>query len=232
MITIDQTPLKNALNFRFNAVEADLHLIEGQLYVSHDKPKDLLKAPTFENLYIKPLVSLIEKNEGRVYPGSNRPFYLMIDFKTNGDEAYQLLIDQLQPHEKYFCSIKNGKYKEGAILLFCSGSRPRQSVQSRSSRIVFLDGLVEELNKGIPATLTPVISDNYAARFCWRGEGEMPEPELEKLRGIINQTHAEGKLFRFWGAPDTKAFQRFFLKEGIDLIGADDLKTLYDILSE
>lgn len=225
-------PLTDALDFRFNAVEADLHLIEGQLYVSHDKPKDLLKTPTFEELYIKPLASRIEKNRGRVYPGGRRPFYLMIDFKTNGDEAYQLLKDKLRPYEKYFCSVKNGKYQEGAILLFCSGNRPKQLVQSDTSRIVFLDGLVEDLDKNIPAALTPVISDNYAARFRWRGKGEMPAAELEKLREIIKQTHAENKLFRFWGAPDTKVFKRFFLKEGIDLIGTDDLKILSDILSE
>lgn len=225
-------PLTDALDFRFNAVEADLHLIEGELYVSHDKPKNLLKNLTFENLYIKPLVSRIEKNKGRVYPGSNCPFYLMIDFKTNGNEAYPVLIDKLWPYEKYFCSVKNGKYREGAILLFSSGSRPMQSIKSGSSRILFLDGLVEELSQNIPSTLTPVISDNYAARFSWRGKGEMPAQELEKLRNIIKQTHAEGKLFRFWGAPDTEVFKRFFLKEGVDLIGTDDLKTLHNILSE
>lgn len=157
---------------------------------------------------------------------------LETNFKTSGDTAYKILIDKLQPYKKYFCSIKNGKYKEGAILLFCSGNRPQRSVQSNTSRIAFLDGSVEELGKNIPATLMPVISDNYAARFSWRGNGEMSQPELEKLRKIIAQTHTEGKLFRFWGAPDSPVFKRFFLLEGIDFICADNLKSLYDILSE
>jgi glycerophosphoryl diester phosphodiesterase len=225
-------PLRDALSFRFNAVEADLHLIDGELYVSHDKPKDLLNTPTFENLYIKPLVSRIEKNGGSVYPLTNRPFYLMIDFKTNGEEAYKVLLEKLKPFAKYFCSVNNGKFKQSAILLFCSGNRPLQSIQSSSQRFVFLDGLVEELNKNIPATLTPVISDNYGARFTWRGIGEMPAAELENLRKIVKQAHQEGKLFRFWGAPDTEQFKRFFLREGIDLVGTDNLKILYDILSE
>lgn len=225
-------PLMDALGYRFNAVEADLHLIAGQLYVSHDSPKDIIKTPTFEALYIEPLIARIEKNGGKVYQASKRPFYLMIDFKTSGDEAYKILIEKLKPYKKYFCSIKNGKYKASSILLFCSGNRPQQSIQLETSRMAFLDGFVEELGKNIPATLMPVISDNYAARFTWRGNGEMSQHELEKLRKIIKQTHAEGKLFRFWGAPDTEVFKLFFLREGIDLICADNLKILYDILSE
>ncbi len=50
------------------------------------------------------------------------------------------------------------------------------------------------------------------------------------MRGYIRQTHAEGKLFRWWGAPDTPLFKKFFIKEQVDLIGADDLKALSLIL--
>jgi hypothetical protein len=77
----------------------------------------------------------------------------------------------------------------------------------------------------------PVISDNYQIYFTWKGEGEMPEEELIKMRDFIFKTHAEGKLLRWWSAPDTKKFKQFFLKEGIDLIGTDDLRLLFEVLS-
>ena len=48
----------------------------------------------------------------------------------------------------------------------------------------------------------------------------------------VTNWHDEGKLFRWWGAPDTPQFKRFFIKENVDLIGADNLKALYDILNE
>ena len=54
-------PLFDALSFQFNCVEADLWLIDGELYVSHDSV-----APnpdiTFEKLYLLPLVERIKKN--------------------------------------------------------------------------------------------------------------------------------------------------------------------------
>ena len=34
-----ERPLLDALSFRFNCVEADLWLIDGELYVSHDRPE-------------------------------------------------------------------------------------------------------------------------------------------------------------------------------------------------
>lgn len=32
--------------------------------------------------------------------------------------------------------------------------------------------------------------------------------------------------------PDTEQFKRFFIKEGVDLVGADDLNGLYNVLNE
>lgn len=77
-----ERPLLDALSFRFNCVEADLWLIDGELYVSHDRPEPN-PAITFENLYLKPLVARIQANGGKVYPDSDRPFYLILPRRTN-----------------------------------------------------------------------------------------------------------------------------------------------------
>lgn len=76
----------------------------------------------------------------------------------------------------------------------------------------------------------PVVSDNYSEYIGWKGTGVMPAEKLEKMREYIRQAHAEGKLFRWWGAPDTPQFKRLFIEEGVDLIGADDLEALSLIL--
>ena len=67
-------PLLDALNHGFNTVEADVHLINGKLYVYHDKPNVLDDNKTLENLYLNPLRSLIKKNKGVVYKNSQVPF--------------------------------------------------------------------------------------------------------------------------------------------------------------
>ena len=89
-------PLLDALSFNFNCVEADLWLIDGELYVSHDSV-----APdpdiTFEKLYLLPLTERIKENNGKVYKDSDRPFYLMVDCKTDGEEMYPVLKKKLEP---------------------------------------------------------------------------------------------------------------------------------------
>lgn len=224
-----ENPLLDALAFRFNCVEADLWLIDGELYVSHDRP---VPDPsiTFRNLYLRPLAERIEANGGKVYPRSDRPFYLMVDCKENGEAMYKVLKKQMEPYKHLFCSVDNGHYKEGPVLFFLSGDRPQKSLPDESSRFAFLDGRIQDLGQGIPATLVPVVSDNYHDFFTWNGEGEMPAGQLQKMREIINRVHREGKLFRWWGAPDTPVFQRLFIREGVDLIGADDLNGLYNVL--
>lgn len=219
-------PLHDALSYGYNCVEADLWPIDGELYVSHDRPK-ADPAITFERLYLKPLVERIQQNGGKVYPQSDRPFFLMVDCKEKGEEIYALLKKQIEPYKQYFCSVEKGTYREGAILFFLSGDRPMKSLPNETDRFTFLDGKINELGKGIPATLAPVVSDNYSAFLQWKGEGEMPADQLQKMREIIAAVHKEGKLFRWWGAPDTEQFKHFFLQEGVDLVGADDLKTLY-----
>ncbi|WP_347566542.1 phosphatidylinositol-specific phospholipase C/glycerophosphodiester phosphodiesterase family protein [Parabacteroides gordonii] len=224
-----ENPLLDALSFRFNCVEADLWLIDGELYVSHDRPQPD-PSITFANLYLKPLAERIRANGGKVYSGSDCPFYLMVDCKEKGEAMYKVLKEQMESYKDFFCSVDNETYKEGPVLLFLSGDRPKESLPKEAGRFTFLDGQIKDLGKGIPASLAPVVSDNYADLFTWDGTGEMPADQLQKMREIIGEVHKEGKLFRWWGAPDTEIFKKFFIREGVDLIGADDLNGLYNVL--
>lgn len=224
-------PLFDALDLGFNCVEADLWLIDGELYVSHEKP-EISPEITFEKLYLRPLAERIAVNKGKVHRKGKKPFFLMIDCKSDGEEMLPVLKKQLEPYRHLLCSLENGKYKEGAILLFLSGNNPRQTILSSEDGYIFLDGRIKDLGKGIDSRLMPVISDSYPSFIKWEGEGEIPESELEKMRGYIRQAHEEGKLFRWYSAPDIPQFKRFFLEEGVDLIGADDLQSMYNILQE
>ena len=171
-------PLFDALSFQFNCVEADLWLIDGELYVSHDSV-----APnpdiTFEKLYLLPLVERIKKNGGKVYPDSDRPFYLMVDCKTDGEAMYPVLKKKLKPYESLFCHEKDGKLQESAVLFYLSGKSPRKAIAAETNRFIFLDGTIEDLGKGIPAVLMPVISDNYSKYIGWKGQGEIPAEKLD-----------------------------------------------------
>ena len=222
-------PLADALSLGFNCVEADLWKIGDELYVSHEQPKADATI-CFRTLYLEPLIKRIRENGGKVYSESHLPFFLMVDFKQQGEEIYRLLKEITKPYREYFCRMEDGEYKEGAILLFISGDRPMRTLPEEDTRVAFLDGKLSEVGKGIPTTLMPVVSDNYMDFFTWKGDGEMPADELARMRELIQDVHAEGKLFRWWGAPDTETFKHLFLREGVDLLGADNLEELARIL--
>ena len=57
----------DALEQGFCSVEADIHLVNGELLVAHDR--DEVKAGrTLEKLYLEPLLERVRKNGGKVYP--------------------------------------------------------------------------------------------------------------------------------------------------------------------
>lgn len=225
-----ERPLFDALSHGFNCVEVDVHLINGKLYVAHDYPEELSKVKTFDELYLQPLAEEVAKNGGSVYPHSNQPFLLMIDFKAKGDSCYTTLKPMLEQHRSLFCSVANGEYTPGPILLFFSGSRPLATLPQENTRLAFLDGQLADLGQNIPTSLMPVVSDHFAAFFQWNGEGKMPEDELTTLREMVKHAHAEEKKLRFWGGPDTQAYQQMQLEEGVDIIGTDDLAALCKLL--
>lgn len=225
-------PLLDALNHGFNCVEVDIHLINGKLIVSHDHPEDLSKTKTLEELYLQPISEEVKRNRGLVYPHTEQPFLLMIDFKTQGDSCYSTLKPLLEQYKRLFCSIENGRYQQGPIMIFFSGNRPLATLPQENTRMAFLDGKLDDLNKNIPATLMPVVSDEFSKHFNWDGKDKMPEKELTKLREILSQTRIEGKKLRFWGGPTTKEYLQMQIEEGVDIIGTDDLMGLRELLSK
>ncbi len=223
-------PLMDAYDRGFNCVEADLWYIGDELYVYHNRPKNPSRERTFEKMYVEPIMRLIEQNNGRVHEHGRKPFVLMIDCKSNGEEMLHAIERALAPYRHLLCRVEDGKYKRGPLFVFISGDSPRKTILGRKEGFLFIDGKVPDIGQGYDSRMMPVISHNYSALFKWRGEGEMPAEELKRMREIIRSAHREGKLFRWWGAPDTPQFKRFFIDEGVDLIGVDNLDVLLEVL--
>ena len=73
-----KTPLLDALDHGFGTVEADVHLIDGELYVGHETPTSLTYPQSFRAMYLEPLRQRIENNNGSVYKDVIQAFNLMI----------------------------------------------------------------------------------------------------------------------------------------------------------
>lgn len=218
---LNQPALFEALGSGLVSVEADIHLMKGDLYVAHVRPLFRNEKRSLENLYLKPLFDHIQKNNGKVYSDYNGPFYLMIDFKGGSVEMYNRLVELLEPYKDMLTIVEKGILTQGPVTVFLSGSRPHQEVAGAEPRLAFLDGRPGDLGNQVSPDLMPVISDHYRNHIKWNGKGKMPEEQQLKLRKLVSKVHAEGKKLRLWASPDNSNAWKTFRMLGIDFINTD-----------
>ncbi|WP_328531161.1 phosphatidylinositol-specific phospholipase C/glycerophosphodiester phosphodiesterase family protein [Nocardioides sp. NBC_00368] len=231
-----ERPLLDALEHGFTSVEADVWLVDGELLVAHDAV-DLDPARTLEGLYLAPLKELV-KGKGRdVHPGYDGTFQLLIDIKNTGEATYAAIEKELAAYEELFTRYQNGVVKDGPVEAVISGDRPLETMRSATRRLSFYDGRMGDLRSGMPASLMPLVSDNWTKVFTWQGVGPMPEAERRKLHEIVDHAHAQGYRVRFWATPDVdgparEAVWTELLAAGVDHINTDDLAALDAFLTE
>ena len=225
-----ERPLLDALEHGFTSVEADVWLVDGELLVAHDA-EDLDPARTLERLYLAPLKRLVRGKGRDVYPGYDGTFQLLIDIKNTGEATYAAIEKELGDYEELFTRYENGTVKDGPVEAVISGDRPLETMRSATERFSFYDGRMSDLRSGMPASLMPLVSDNWTKVFVWQGIGPMPETERRKLHEIVDHAHTQGYRVRFWATPDTDGAAREavwteLLAAGVDHINTDDLEDL------
>jgi glycerophosphoryl diester phosphodiesterase len=226
-------PLQDALDRGFNSVEADVWLVDGELRVAHDLA-DAEPGRNLESLYLKPLADRVRQNHGQVYK-HGRDFQLLIDIKSDGPSTYAAVHQALTKYRGISTIFVNGRVHEGAVTSVISGNRPLDDMKAQNVRYAGYDGRLGDLHSGMPASLMPLVSDNWSNVFTWRGVGPMPEAEKTKLRDIVVSAHHAGYKVRFWETPDTpgaarEALWRELVAANVDYINTDDLHGLEDFL--
>ncbi len=211
-------PLFDALAQGFASVEADVHLMNGELYVAHNTPKEPQANTTLSELYLKPLQKIVSQNKGKVYPGFDGIFYLMIDFKTAGEPTYQVLEKQL----KQYPQLLNNPH----VVIFISGNRPTDTILKETKPVASLDGRPVDIAKNLPVSKMPVISDDFHKISQWNGQTPMPDADLQKIKTLAQQVHAQGKKLRLWAIPDQPLAWQTMLDAGVDFINTDKLEEL------
>ncbi|TWD73058.1 glycerophosphoryl diester phosphodiesterase [Kribbella amoyensis] len=226
-------PLQDALDRGFSSVEADVWLIDGELRVAHDL-EDAVPGRTLESLYLAPLAERIKQNHGRVYRQGG-DFQLLIDIKSDGPTTYAAIDQALSKYRGISTVFVNGRTYKGAVTSVISGNRPLDVLKAQKVRYAGYDGRLGDLNSGMPASLMPLVSDNWTNNFSWQGVGAFPEAERAKLRQIVTTAHRAGYRVRFWATPDARGAAREALwselvAAGVDHLNTDDLHGLEDFL--
>jgi hypothetical protein len=222
-----ERPLFDALSHGFNFIEVDVWLIDNDLYVSHLHPVFLDQNRTLKSLYLDPLDKLIRQNEGRVFTKSDEPLYLMIDIKTCAGQTYEALKSQLEPFLQWITSFENDETLQKAVNIFLSGNRPVETMAGEPHRLMALDGRIDDLGKGYPSSLMPVVSERFSNVFGWEVPGlERTDNQWQVFRRLTRLVHAEGKKMRLWASPEDEAVWGKLLEHGADLINTDQLERL------
>ena len=228
-------PLQDALDLGFTSVEADIHLVNGELLVAHDLI-DVQPELTLQSLYLNPLRERVNLNGGKVF--ANGPqFMLLIDIKSEAEATYAVLREVLRDYVVILSSTGFDGAQTGPVVAVISGNRPREVMEIDTVRYAYYDGRLEDLDSDAPANFIPLISDKWFVHFTWNGEGAMPAEERKKLIRIVAAAHAKERRVRFWNTPDKPSPARTavwleLLSAGVDLINTDDLEGLQQFLLE
>ena len=225
---LHERPLLDALDCGFCSVEADIYLVDGELLVAHTQ-SELATDRTLRSLYLDPLRTRVQKNSGKVHPDGS-PFTLLIDIKSEGKSTYRALHSLLSEYRDILSFVDSGTQHPGAVTAIVSGNRAIELIAADTVRFVGIDGRLSDLESESPDHLLPLISDNWTVHFRWRGAGEFPAGERDKLKTIIERAHAKKRRVRFWATPDNASMWAALKDAGVDLINTDNLKGLSGFL--
>jgi glycerophosphoryl diester phosphodiesterase len=208
-------PLFDALERGFASIEIDVFLVDGRLLVGHDR-KELTPERTIETLYLEPLAKRIRDNEGTVYPKEPRTFWVLLDFKADGEHAYEAFKATLTKHPELAW-----KPDRRHVRFVASGDRPIKAIERDKGMYTAIDGRWGDLSQDWSVDLMPWISESWLSHFKWLGSGEFPASERTKLNAMVKTVHDSGRRLRFWGAADSKPVWELHRDSGVDWINTD-----------
>ncbi len=226
---LHERPLLDALDHGFCSVEADVHLVDGELLVAHDRDKTD-PTRTLQTLYLDPLLELTTANAGQVYP-SGPEFMLLVDFKSDGEATYRVLRKVLEPYQEMLTQFDGDTKTQRAVNVIISGNRPVDSIRAETVRYVAIDGRPDDLDANPSPNLYPLISQNWRTLFKWRGEpGAFSENELVNLKSLVDRAHSQGRRIRLWATPENPQAWQELQAAGVDHINTDRLADLQQFL--
>ena len=240
-------PLFEALSLGITGVEADCHLINGEVYIGHSN-SSLRPHLTLRSLYLDPLTSILE-NQNPANPlapssgingvwdvDATKGIVLMTDLKTEGFSTLDAVQQQLEPFRKRgWLTYWNGTgIVPGPILHVGTGNTPFEAVLNSSYanatyRDVFFDAPLDRLSAIYNVSNSYYTSTSITGLFG--GKANIPHAGLSKrqmgvLKSQIDQAASLGLVSRYWDIPTWPVNRRVHIWNqleglGIGMLNAD-----------
>ena len=204
-----------------SSIEMDIHHHNDELYVAHDFDK-IIESYTFEELYIKPLLTLIHrgvfpKNEG------DKPLQYLFDIKSKNSIS---CLNKLETICAKYPEIFGNNTKPSLINIVITGNRPPPKKFDLFSNFIQFDGRPNEIYSKLELDKIGLISENFRKYSRWNGKGRLIKKDLDTIEQIISKVHSLGKPIRFWATPDSKSSWDAFSQLGVDFVNTDNTKAV------
>jgi hypothetical protein len=238
-----KVPVFSALHVGCVGIEADVWLIDDDLYVGHDRAS-LRPNRTFTSLYVEPLTRILEQRNDRnlssysalrgVYDmAPSQTLVLLVDLKTDAEDTWPLVMRQLEPlREKAWLSyVENGVVTLGPITVVGTGnSKFDMVVENGTYRDAFFDAPLDKL-----AGHQYDYRNSYYTSVSFKNSigvvryGGLSQAQLGKIRAQVAEAHSRDLKVRYWELPSWPISVRNLVwgilrKEGVDILNVDDLK--------
>ncbi|KAL4807663.1 hypothetical protein BDV18DRAFT_135768 [Aspergillus unguis] len=156
-----RVPLYSALEAGCIGVEADVWLFADDLYVGHTV-SSLSPSRTLQRMYIEPLIRILrrqnpitgfhhsvdEPRNGVFDTDPSQSLILLIDFKTDGEETFDHVFQQLAPlrEEGYLTYYNGSDIINGPIIVVGTGNTPFNRIAASTTyRDIFFDAPLDRL---------------------------------------------------------------------------------------
>ena len=205
-------PFHAAYNEGFGSVEADLHLINDTLWVSHNRARPGID-PTFESLYLAPFAKAVAQNQGFPYADHSKKLQLLIDLKTDA----QPTLDKVAAVLKQYPVLSNNSN----IRFVISGSRPDPATWQQYPAYIWFDGNLGQTYSSSALEKIALLSADFHKFTDWNGEGRLMAKEQDTLQMLVTAAHELGKPVRFWATPDNTNAWYHLMKLKVDYLNTD-----------
>ncbi len=230
-------PLLQSLENGFMSVEADCHLIDNRMLVAHEKAFTK-KRRTLQKLYLDPLMQRAKENnpdsyrEKSIYKNGPPEFILYIDIKADCENFIPFLDSILKNYDVMLTKFVDGKKITGSVRVLVDHCGNDAYVLNSNPRYLSLSGNLNDADKKPGKDIMPRISFSYNSLLQWKGKGEIPETEKEKLKAFMQKVHSNGYEVRMWAAGNKKKVWKELVAAGVDWINVDRLKKFRKFMTE